>query len=316
MTTLLPQLTNKEEQQMSRMLRMQYLCCKLFVSNCLSDGRECLWDNFLPDFEEILHLAQSIMDGHPGEGEDGGHGVGFSLDTGLIPPTYFVVLKCRDPKIWRQALDVLRARRQQEGARNSLVAAKMGEAIVELEERRVAVVERASDVPECNRLYQAWYDLWRQERQCSTASVGFSSKMEGGPMSIRNMLPSVRLEDKSISAGTELTDTVSIAWRRSSSLPIELHAQCISKTALQPALQKVEVALDIAIFEAGNVKSFDQLHRNRLQTRGQCERVQRAVEHGLLRAAIGHRASESGVHELECTWYTEEFGGEMTCAEQ
>lgn len=139
-------------------LQMRWMYCKLKVSNCLSDGRECFWDNYLPDFEQIILLAESVASIQTSTSRTNGEGM-FCLDTGIIPPVYFTVLKCRDPELRRRALTVLRDCKQQEGAWSGPIIARIAGNIMKLEERGIDDICKSADVPEMNRLYQGYYDL-------------------------------------------------------------------------------------------------------------------------------------------------------------
>lgn len=143
----------------AKVLRVREIYCRLKVSNCLNDGYECLWDSYLEDFESLVGICEEVV---PMGGTKGSTDVlkaRFTLDTGTIPPLYFTVLKCRDPHLRRRALVLLTTCKHQEGAWNGPLIALCAEKVVELEERGIENACSAADVPEENRLYQAYYDL-------------------------------------------------------------------------------------------------------------------------------------------------------------
>ena len=97
-------------------------------------------------------FRRSVLSAESGRGN-------FTLDTGIIPPVYFTVLKCRDPTLRRRALVLLKNCKHQEGAWNGPIIASMAEKIMKLEEHGLGCVYIAADVPETNRMYHAFYDL-------------------------------------------------------------------------------------------------------------------------------------------------------------
>jgi hypothetical protein len=58
----------------------------------------------------------------------------FNLDIALVVPLYFVAGKCRDARLRRKAIELLRRSERQEGVSNSLMAARVAERLVEMEE--------------------------------------------------------------------------------------------------------------------------------------------------------------------------------------
>ena len=152
-----------KDQISADILRVRQIYCKLKVATCLTDGRECLWDSYLTDFEQLVKTSEIVMFRRSvlsAENEK----VNFTLDTGIIPPVYFTVLKCRDPNLRRRALVLLKNCKHQEGAWNGPIIASMAEKVMILEERGLDSVYIAADVPEENRMYQAFYDLRRSDK--------------------------------------------------------------------------------------------------------------------------------------------------------
>ncbi|KAK9851219.1 transcriptional regulator family: Fungal Specific TF [Penicillium brevicompactum] len=61
-------------------------------------------------------------------------GSGFTVETGYIPPFYYTALKCRVPRIRRQAVRALRAAPHREGVWNGPLLASVLEAVIKIEE--------------------------------------------------------------------------------------------------------------------------------------------------------------------------------------
>ena len=100
---------------------------------------EMVWDEHLAEFSEMVELAEEFVRlSTPNEGASRGDKsqtqVIFNLDIGLIVPLYFVIGKCRDAALRRKAIQLLRSTERQEGVSNSLMAARIAERLVELEE--------------------------------------------------------------------------------------------------------------------------------------------------------------------------------------
>jgi hypothetical protein len=64
--------------------------------------------------------------------ECGGHG--FTVESGFIPPVYYTALKCRVPRIRRQAIRTLRSAPHREGVWNGPLLADVLEEVVRIEE--------------------------------------------------------------------------------------------------------------------------------------------------------------------------------------
>lgn len=153
MNELQQTLTSQNDLIGAKILHMREITCKVRISNCLTDGREMLLDSYLQDFERLCELGESVQ-----EMQSTGPGK-FTLDTGIMPTVYYTVLKCRDPKLRRRALAILQNCKQQEGAWDGPTIAQMAEDVMKVEESGLGEIHSACDVPEKNRLYQAYYDL-------------------------------------------------------------------------------------------------------------------------------------------------------------
>jgi hypothetical protein len=60
------------------------------------------WDSLLPEFEEIVILSARICP--QASFQDGSM---FNFDVGLIVPLSMLAIRCRDPGLRKQAIDVL-----------------------------------------------------------------------------------------------------------------------------------------------------------------------------------------------------------------
>ncbi|KAK3672595.1 hypothetical protein LTR78_007646 [Recurvomyces mirabilis] len=154
-------------------LRMQQLSCALMVSMALSCGRETLWDDHLEEFDKIAELGAKILQTRSTNVQAAEGDSTFTLDMGIIPPLYMTVMKCRDPQIRHTALKYLKQCTHQEGPFNGPQICAAASAVVMIEEKG-RVFENAGDLPEQDRLYQAYFVL--QERPWYVNCVRRSSE--------------------------------------------------------------------------------------------------------------------------------------------
>ncbi len=125
-------------------------------------AEESSWDKFLPDFEEIVRIAQSLSDrptaapsSSPSSSSSAAAATAASpsralyVGTGVVTPLVLVALRCRHRKVRGQAVALLRACRQREGLWDSDVAAEVAEWIVGVEEEGAGVT---GEIPEGKRV--------------------------------------------------------------------------------------------------------------------------------------------------------------------
>jgi len=85
--------------------------------------------NFDSDFEEILGLAEPLIDHSTANKRRG-----FSFETGLIAPLYLLIAKCRDSRLRSRALSLLSKSRRREGLMEGTMIVKIAERLMKLEE--------------------------------------------------------------------------------------------------------------------------------------------------------------------------------------
>lgn len=122
-------------------IRESILLCKIHISvmelsfkidywRAVHD--EMVWDELLPEWSEIVSFAEEFVACAEKAGKGKRQKV-FSLDIALIVQLYFVAGKCRDSRLRRKAIELLRSERQ-EGVTNSLMAARVAERLVRIKE--------------------------------------------------------------------------------------------------------------------------------------------------------------------------------------
>lgn len=111
-------------------------------------GSELRFDKFIDQYEYAVTLAEEVLGLLGRENTD----INFSFDLGITIPLFEVVQRCRHPSIRRRALSAIRAGPKQEGVWGSSGAADTIEQWMLFEESGLAVLDKASDVPEWRRI--------------------------------------------------------------------------------------------------------------------------------------------------------------------
>jgi hypothetical protein len=93
----------------------------------MSDMNEILENSLLEIFESASSMNDLLQVSDCGDD-------GFTIESGFIPPLYYTALKCRVPRIRRQAVRTLRAAPHREGVWNGLLLASVLEEVISLEE--------------------------------------------------------------------------------------------------------------------------------------------------------------------------------------
>jgi len=129
-------------------LLISYTNAKIWTRTAIYPD-ESSWDMQLPSFKEILTLCASVVS-NPGERTRKGPYslVGlpraspkrpvwrdaFTFEMGVIPPLYFTAIKCRDPKVRREALKLLGlARPRKEGLWDARNLTSIARRVIEIE---------------------------------------------------------------------------------------------------------------------------------------------------------------------------------------
>ena len=134
-----------EDLQRAMLLEIQYKCAKILVSVGMPP-REAAFDDFQPEFGNIISLASSIIHGS-GPIKSSERTIHFSFDMGIVPSLYFTATRCREPSIRRQALSLLSATSRQECIWNSKMLSKIAERLILIEEEREIIEQVAGSEP-------------------------------------------------------------------------------------------------------------------------------------------------------------------------
>lgn len=122
-----------ENQPLILLLRLQYTVTWTFLSSC-GPGREMEYDNFLPQFQECVSMADEVAAAH--ERYSGSLKPTFTPEIGILPVLYIIGVKCRNPVVRRQVLSILRRQPIREAVWDSISTARVVERVIEIEEGR------------------------------------------------------------------------------------------------------------------------------------------------------------------------------------
>jgi hypothetical protein len=150
---------------------------------------ETAYDIFLPEFKIIVDYSRILLglqqsqarlakmkDGDPAADDFGRDSAGptihFAFDLGIVPPLYMVMVKCRDPKLRREALRLLEENPRREGVWDSVATTALGRWVISLEEEgaRRFSISSASTSPTTTAEYESESDDHRMNRRLSTES--------------------------------------------------------------------------------------------------------------------------------------------------
>lgn len=147
-------------------LELRALVSDIMIETVLSEGKECIFDNFTHEFERIVTLADTYLQTHDIELRSTS---AFCLELGVIAPLLYVISHCREPALRRKAINLLQRSHRREGPWEAEQVAVCAARIVKLEEKTAMDLRDgkpvlcAADVPEAARLHHAYFDLNKSE---------------------------------------------------------------------------------------------------------------------------------------------------------
>jgi hypothetical protein len=123
---------------------------------------EMVWDEYVHQFEAMVTHATSIIEKHASStpSRTRQRQSTFSLDTGIIFLLYMVSVKCRDSRIRRLAIQLMKASDRQESVWNSELTARVAERVIAIEEEGLGLggygtnfkFLKPSEIPGSNRI--------------------------------------------------------------------------------------------------------------------------------------------------------------------
>ncbi|KAG5983200.1 hypothetical protein E4U55_000541 [Claviceps digitariae] len=126
----------------------------------------------------------------------------FSADLGIVPPLYVVATKCREPRLRRQAIQLLRSSARREGMWDSELAANIGEWVMHIEEFDDPLSAGSSD-----DMLSAWLptNFIPEERRIMVKTVDFD---------LRSRVAHIRVGTRAVHEGQadDRVQTTRIEW--------------------------------------------------------------------------------------------------------
>ena len=177
-----PKLTELEKRNCI-ILEMQRLGMYLDALSTSSFTSEMQFDAWMPELARLVELGRYIVETKRSTVPQGRILHYPKLDTGLIAPLYLVASRCRDPKLRREAVKVLRKGPRQEGVWNGAIMASIAERIIELEEEGLLQIEECDDVGVERRVRLDDAAILTAEKKIAAVFVrGGDGKKDGGKL--------------------------------------------------------------------------------------------------------------------------------------
>ena len=148
--------TDHRRSEAISLLRIQHITATIFLA-ASHTGSEMTYDQFTADFEKIVSLAASLSSLKSD----------LSCYTGVIPALYLTGIKCRQSTIRRQAAEWLSAARIREGLWDSILAAKVMEEVIAMEEAGI----KEDPVPAEARVFHTWLTFSETETRNATLEL-------------------------------------------------------------------------------------------------------------------------------------------------
>ncbi|KAK5051003.1 hypothetical protein LTR84_003562 [Exophiala bonariae] len=114
---------------------------------------QMLWDDYTDSFDNAVSIAESLLQKSSAQSVEPSTRKRpfFTLDIGVVGPLYEIAHRCRDPFVRRRAIHLLYTYPRQEGMWDSLLAARVAERVVAIEEGGLGPVRSCTDVPDWAR---------------------------------------------------------------------------------------------------------------------------------------------------------------------
>lgn len=163
-STAFKQLTNIQQSRAHFQLEIQHFYYFFLISTS-QDAQELNCDRFNPSFARSLSLARKFT-ANPTNPQST-----FTLESAIIPCLYLISLKCRDPGMRREAIDLLSRTPTQEGMWQGALFAKFIRHVVDLEEGPGNPGTTSSDIPEAARFSEIVLAVTEQQARIISAKV-------------------------------------------------------------------------------------------------------------------------------------------------
>ncbi|KAH8602348.1 hypothetical protein B0O99DRAFT_708121 [Bisporella sp. PMI_857] len=152
---------------------------------CTNAGNcpEMFYDNMMPEFQRIINYSEIIVDALCSRSPSI-----FTFEVGVLPPLYVAGAKCRDPKLRRKAIALMRQCPSQEGVWQGSGSAQICEWVMEIEEigavngrygSEKAPPDYAASIPESDRVKWSSMKCGLCERRVTATRTAMVSVVQG-----------------------------------------------------------------------------------------------------------------------------------------
>lgn len=126
------------------MLRVLTIENRLIAACCLY-AEASIFDRFIPEFEQIVSICKFVLDAE----DSSNRLLSVSVDEGMLRPLYFTATQCRDSRLRRSALALLKQLPAKQGVWHVDAMTKAAERTVEVEEASCL-----TENPQCKDIYE------------------------------------------------------------------------------------------------------------------------------------------------------------------
>lgn len=156
MTSNLNQSMTDQEKYASQVLeiyRLGFQSSLDYLSKRAEVDNQMLWDEYTESFDQAVSIVESLLEkssaylGDPSVRQR----PFFTLDLGVVGPLYDIAHRCRDPFVRRRAIHLLYTYPRQEVMWDGVLAARVAERVVAIEESGLGPVRTCADVPDWAR---------------------------------------------------------------------------------------------------------------------------------------------------------------------
>ncbi|KAI9688185.1 MAG: hypothetical protein M1822_001691 [Bathelium mastoideum] len=161
------------DMQATRLLQTRYLVL-LDMLSVTDLANEMAWDEHIDLYARIVDLVVQIVSDPTYSNRLNGTVVPvFALDSGVAGPLFHVIRRCRDPRIRREAISLWHATPRQEGVWDGVLALRVAERMMEVEEGGLGEVRCCADIPLDSRIAALGVQIHQQQKR---AEVIFSKR--------------------------------------------------------------------------------------------------------------------------------------------
>ncbi|KZL85851.1 c6 zinc finger domain-containing protein [Colletotrichum incanum] len=129
-----------------RRLPIYHTMAYIITNTSLNPGNELIFDLYTRHFVSVVSLSREILDivqpsalPTPAADTPGSHApqADSTADIGLVPPLFYTAIKCRVPRIRRQAVELLLLGQRYQGIWDAVMSARVAREVMTLEERGI-----------------------------------------------------------------------------------------------------------------------------------------------------------------------------------